>query len=96
VVLAVSAYGGRLSCSEVALMYDTETTARHLKAGVDRVRAKLTTSEAAPTAEADRFEKAQRTWWEGLTLRRQRRLLSETQNSGAIALRRPPDGVEAL
>jgi hypothetical protein len=30
------------------------------------VRAKLTTSEAADASEADRFEKAQRTWWEGV------------------------------
>jgi hypothetical protein len=41
-------------------MHDTETTAQHLKEG------KLTTSEAAGASEADRFEKAQRTWWEGV------------------------------
>jgi hypothetical protein len=77
VVLAVSAYDGRLSCSEVGLMYDTETIARHLKAGVARIWANLTTSEAANASEAhylatsakmasDRIDKAQRKAREGV------------------------------
>jgi hypothetical protein len=37
VVLAARDYGGGLSRSQVGLMYDTETIARHLKAGIARM-----------------------------------------------------------
>ncbi len=50
--LAASTYDGGLSCSEADLMYDTETIARHLKAGVARMWANLTTSERAAASEA--------------------------------------------
>jgi hypothetical protein len=75
-VLAAATYDGGLSCSEVGLMYDTETIAQHLKAGVARMWANLTTSEAAKAYEtryqagaakmaADRIDKAQRKAREG-------------------------------
>jgi hypothetical protein len=77
VVLAAATYVGSLSCFEVGLMNDTETIARHLKAGVARIWAKLTTSESANASEAhyqatsakmeaDRVDKAQRKWREGV------------------------------
>jgi hypothetical protein len=76
VALAARAYGGSLSCSKVGLMYDIETVARHLKAGVTRMWANLTTSEAANASDAhyratsakmaaDRIDKAQRKAREG-------------------------------
>jgi hypothetical protein len=76
VVLAARDYDGGLSCSEVGLMYDIETIARHLKAGVTHMWATLTTSEAANASEAhyratsakmasDLIDKAQRKGREG-------------------------------
>jgi hypothetical protein len=64
------------SCSEVGPTYDAETIARHLKAGVARMWANLTTSEAAAASEArcqagaamiasDLIDKAQRKAREG-------------------------------
>jgi hypothetical protein len=58
-------------------MYDTETTARHLKAAVASIWAKLTTSRAANASEAhyratsakmeaDRIDKAQKKAREGV------------------------------
>jgi hypothetical protein len=69
--------GAGLSCFKVGLMYDTETIARHLKAGVASIWAKLTSSEAANASdahyratsakiEADQMDRAQRTWREGV------------------------------
>jgi hypothetical protein len=52
VLLAARDYDGGLSCSEVGLMYDIETVARHLKAVVTRMWANLTTSEGANASEA--------------------------------------------
>jgi hypothetical protein len=52
VAFAAQDYVGALSSSEVGLVYDIETIARRLKAGVTRMWATLTTSEAANASEA--------------------------------------------